>query len=326
MFTYTKEKLSKLRHFMVSTLLMTAVAAQAQEKATPTSPVSDSEDAKSKSTLTVGFGNVAALTLTEKKTEFYDDLTPFFSASTENDKGYFAGAKGTELIIMGADGKITPITATFMLELGKKLGPDEAIVFKAGRECTEGGHVFDHALSYYADASDMGFLGNSSERIVFGYQKGDNFIELGAMGTTGEGFYVIPNPKEASFWTKGQLSLLKQSGVKLWMDGAFRLGNGHKQVLGSANLETPSGGIKVFGNYDFSQNDANLAVRAYKNIRNNWSAVIEAVLHDNKDVFIRAGAGHKGFQVSLEYAKPKQGPQGVNLTTSFYLSQSKKIK
>lgn len=329
MFTKLSKKMIHLRSFIVSTLLMTAVAATAQEKMNPaTNSESKTDDAKLKTELSVGFDNVAALTLTEKKVEYYNDLIPFFSASVEGKNGLSVNLSGTQLLVLGNEGKINPVTAKFLLEVCQKIGSDGALVFRAGREPTEGGHIMGNALKYYADGCDFSYFGNAgSERIAFGYQKGDNYIELGIMGSAGEGFYVIPNPKAAEFWTKGKLTLLKESGIKLWMDGAFRGGHGKQKAFGSVNLDSDNGfGVAAFGNYDFSQNDANLAIRAYKKIKKDFKAVFETMLRDNHDVFVRAGGDYKGFQISLEYSNPKDGPQGVSMTTAYCLTQSKKIK
>ena len=249
-----------VRNFITSTLLMAALAAEAQEKTVPQA----NEDNDPKTTITVGANNIAALTIEKETTCFYNNLTPQFSARAKDDKGNYAEISGLEMLILN-NSKFTPITAKFMAELGHKLGNGATIVFKAGRAPTEGDKVFDNALSYYADAFDAGVFGNAAERIVFGYTKDDNFVELGIIGTNGEGIYVIPNPKHADFWAKSGISLLQKSGVKLSMTGATRLGSEAKELIASLRLQTNSGfGALAMVNHDFKNHQTNLNLRAWQ--------------------------------------------------------------
>ena len=68
----------------------------------------------------------------------------------------------------------------------------------------------DGAFTPYGYAYDIGRFGNCNDRIAFGYEKDGQFVELGMIGSAGDGFYVIPNPKHADFWAKCGLTLLEK--------------------------------------------------------------------------------------------------------------------
>ncbi len=316
----------KTKHFdvcklILKTLLLTATtAAYAQGQKIPQT---NSEVHKDQLTLTLGAENISALTLQEEKTVFYNDLRPNVTARAQNSNGDYAQLKAMEVLIL-EDKNFTPITSKFMLELGHLIGNGGTVVFKAGREKTEGAALFDHALEYYADSRDAYQMANSAERMVFGYQKGTSFIELGIIGKNGEGFYVIPNPKKADFWAKSGLTLLNKSGTKLDMSGAMRYGRKHKQLLNSIGISTNSGyGARLLGNYDFGEHKGNLGLRAWKDFKNGWRTITETVFNQNRDIYIRSGATKSGLQFSVEYGNPNQKPDYVNLTVAASLARSR---
>ena len=107
------------------------------------------------------------------------------------------------------------LTIKFMTELGKQLGNGGVITFKAGRKGTKRGAGFSNLSGYYADTCDIKHFSNTINRIIFGYEKSGQFVELGAIGNKDDSFYVIPNPLKADFWAKCGLNLLQKSGIKL---------------------------------------------------------------------------------------------------------------
>ncbi len=311
-------QLFNVRNFVINTLLLTATAAVAQEQQT-TQPNSD--DNPDRMTLTLDAANVAGLTVEEGKTTFYNDFAPSFSAKAENSRGDYAQLSGQEGIIYNNEA-FTSLTIKFMAELGKQLGNGAVITFKAGRTATEAGAVFDNPLSYYADAYDIGRFGNASDRIVFGYEKGGQFVELGMIGSVGDGFYVIPNPKKADFWAKCGLTLLEKSGVKLDMTAAVRAGSEHRQLLSSIGIRSKAYGAKIFGHYDARQHCGNLGARAWYDLRRGWKTVAESVITQDRDLSVRAGIGSGGMQFSVECSKPHGQNPSVNLTVATNLARS----
>jgi len=305
---------------ILKTLLLTATtAAFAQEQQVPQI---NSDARQDKLTLTIGAENIAALTLKQNKTVFYDDLRPNITARAESSNGDYAQLKAMEVLIL-EDKNFTPITSKFMLELGRLTGNGGVIIVKAGREKTEGGALFDHALEYYADSRDAYQLANSAERLVFGYQKNNKFIELGIIGKNGDGFFVIPNPKHADFWAKSGLTLLEKSSVKLNMSGAVRFGSKHKQLLSSIGISERSGfGAGFLGNYDFADKKGNIGLRAWKDFKNGWQIIAETVFNQNRDLYIRSGIGKSGMQFSMEYGKPKGQQTYINMTVAASLARS----
>lgn len=306
------------RNFIFSTLLLTATAAAAQEQQAAQPKTDDADD---RMTLTIAAQDIAALEVRQDKTVFYNDLAPSFTARAQNKRGDYAQLSGMEGIIYN-DNVLTPITIKFMMELGKQLGNGAVITFKAGREATEGAHVFDNQLYYYADAFDVGTLGNGTERIVFGYEKDQQFVELGIIGSNGEGFYVIPNPKQADFWAKSGITLLQNSGVKLDMTAAVRMGSEHRQLLASLGLRSRAYGAKIYGHYDVKQHHGNLGIRAWHDLRRGWKSITETVINQHKDLSVRTGVGKNGMQFAVELSKPRHQSANVNLTVSTNLARS----
>ncbi len=305
---------------ILKTLLLTATtAAFAQEQKVPQTY---SDVRPDKLTLTLGAENIAALTLKQDKTVFYNDLRPNLTARVQNTHGDYAQLKAMEVLIL-EDKNFTPITSKFMLELGRLTGNGGVITFKAGREKTEGAALFDHALEYYADSRDAYQMANSAERLVFGYQKGNRFIELGIIGKNGDGFFVIPNPKHADFWAKSGLTLLEKSSVKLNMSGAVRFGSKHKQLLSSIGISERSGfGAGFLGNYDFAEKKGNIGLRAWKDFKNGWQIIAETIFNQNRDLYIRSGIGKSGMQFSVEYGKPKGQSSYANITVATRFAHS----
>lgn len=310
-----------VRNFVINTLLLTAVAAvQAQEQKAAQATSDEGE----KLTLTVTAADIAALTVEDGKTTFYNDFAPSFAATAKNKHGDYARLSGQEGIIYN-NNTFTSITIKFMAELGKQLGNGAVITFKAGREGTEGGAVFDTPLSYYADAFDIGRFGNCNDRIAFGYEKDGQFVELGIIGNQDDSFYVIPNPKKADFWAKCGLTLLEKSGVKLDMTGAVRAGSESRQLLASLGVRSRAYGGRIFGHYDTKQHCGNLGVRAWHDLRRGWKMIAESVITQNKDLSVRGGIGTGGMQFSAEFSKPHGQSSYVNLTVATNLARSHTI-
>ena len=311
-------KYFNVRNFIFNTLLLSATAAVAQEQQALQSPTDDDCE---RLTLKLNTANVAALTVEQGKTTFYNDFAPSFSARADGTRGNYALLSGQEGIIYNND-SFNAITIKIMIELGKQLGNDAVITFKAGREGTEAGAVFDNQLSYYADAADIGRFGNCKDRIVFGYEKNGQFVELGIIGEQGVGFYVIPTPKHSDFWAKCGLTLLENSGVKLDMSGAIRAGNEHRQLLSSIGIHNRAYGAKIFGHYDVKQNYGNLGIRAWHDLRRSWRMITETVVTQNKDLSIRSGVVNGGMQFSVEFSKPREQKPAVNFTVTSTLARS----
>lgn len=314
-------KYFNVRNFIFNTLLLAATAAVAQEQqATPTNSDTDSE----RLSLKINALNVSGLTVEDGRTTFYNDFAPSFLARAEGKNGAYAQLSGQEGVIY-SNNTFSSITIKFMAELGKQLGNGAVITFKAGREGTEAGAVFDSPLSYYADAYDIGRFGNCKDRIVFGYEKGGQYVELGIIGDQGDGFYVIPNPKHADFWAKCGLTLLKNSGVKLDMSGATRIGNEHRQLLSSIGIRSRAYGGRIFGHYDFRQNQGNLGLRAWHDLRRSWKLITETVITQNKDIAVRSGVSNGEMQFSVEFSKPREQKPAVNFTVCTNLARSHTI-
>lgn len=310
-----------LRNFVFNTLLLTATAAAAQEQpAAQTNSDADNE----RITLKLDAADISGLTVEEGKTTFYNDFAPSFLARIENKKGDYAQLSGQEGIIYNNEA-FSSLTIKFMAELGKQLGNGAVITFKAGRAATEAGAVFDSPLSYYADAYDIGRFGNASNRVVFGYEKGGEFVELGIIGNSGDGFYVIPNLKKSDFWAKCGVTLLEKSGVKLDMTGAVRIGDEHRQLLGSIGIRSKAYGGKIFGHYDAKQHCGNLGARAWYDLNRGWKTIAESVITQDRDLSVRGGIGKGGVQFSVELSKPRGQNPSVNLTVATNLARSHTI-
>ncbi len=301
-------KQHKVRDFMLTGAFYLAAAATVSEVQAQTSvlPERDVNQEKNKTTLThnveVGFNNLSALVVDEKTTTFYNNFQPYLNASIEDNSGHRASVSALELVIY--DGKTTtPILTKFMVELDKKLKDGGELFLKIGRENTQGGDVFPNSIEYTASAKDIVPFGNGMERMVLGYQKNGNFVELGIIQDKGAGKYVlIPNLDEADFWGKGHLSLLAKSGAKLEMEGAVRLGKHQKLGILSATYTNGGFGAKALVERDFNNDDTKSLVRAYQNLKNGSKIIGEIVqAGKGKDVDLRLGLGKKGMQVFAQY-------------------------
>lgn len=270
---------------VLKTLLLTATtAAFAQEQNVPQHNFDVRSD---KLTLTLGAENISALTVEQDKTVFYNNLRPNKTARAENERDDYAQLKATEVLIL-EDKNFNVLTPRFMSELCRLIGKGGNIFFKAGGKKTEGAELFDYALEYYADTRNAYKTADNAERLVFGYQKGCQFFELGAIGKNGDGFLVIPNPKYADFWAQSGLTLLEKSGID-----AMR-----------------------FSNYDFAANKSHIGLRTWKDFNRGWSEIAKSVLNQDCNLYIRGDTDKSGVQFSVEYGKPKDQPSYVNLAVA----------
>lgn len=270
---------------VLKTLLLTATtAAFAQEQNVPQHNFDVRSD---KLTLTLGAENISALTVEQDKTVFYNNLRPNKTTRAENERDDYAQLKATEVLIL-EDKNFNVLTPRFMSELGRLIGKGGNIFFKAGGKKTEGAELFDYALEYYADTRNAYKTADNAERLVFGYQKGRHFFELGAIGKNGDGFLVIPNPKYADFWAQSGLTLLEKSGID-----AMR-----------------------FSNYDFAANKSHIGLRAWEDFNRGWSEIAKSVLNQDCNLYIRGDTDKSGVQFSVEYGKPKDQPSYVNLAVA----------
>lgn len=321
--------------FVTATLFMTAFAAQAQAQESSTSGASkekqstetsvNTTDTKDKSgvTTTIGGGLIAAITSEKDGTVFYADATPNASITLTDKNGYYGQLSGMQSLTLN-NKEYNTMTIKFMVELGKQIGDGGKIFFRAGREATESGHVYANPLSYAADAQNVGIFGNLTNRMVFGYEKDGKVYELGMIGSKDEGFYVIPNPKYASFWAKGGITLLEKSGVKLSTDGAVRIGNGHKDLLASIGIKSQSGfGAEVSGKYNFVERSGAISAHAWKDITKGWKLMANTVLTQQKDLHIHAGVKKDDVQFSVECSKPKGQSATIAATLCTNLARSK---
>lgn len=325
-----KEDLSR---FFTATLFLTAIAAEAQGQETKLPEVSEQtpkteipvtktdNDDKSGTTLTLGAGEVISLTSEKDQTQIFSDFTPNVEVKTTNKHGDYAKFSAMESMTLN-NKDYNALTIKFMVELGKQLGNGSQIIFKAGRESTEAGNVYDVAMHHYADAQNIGTFGNLSNVMAVGYSKNGIYTELGIIGSTDEGLYVIPNPKQASFWAKGGLTLLQKSGVELYMNGATRLGGGHKDLLASIGIKTDNGfRARAIGKYDFVERSGALCADAVKDVKKGLKIMAGTVLKDKGNEFrLHCGVDVNNVQFSVQYVKEKDQKGTVNLTAATKLN------
>lgn len=320
-----KELLSK---FFTASLFLTAVAAetQAQEAKSPeistqTPKTEIPAEGKFGTKITYGAGEIISLTAVKDKTALHSDFTPNIEAVVTNKHGDYVKFSAMESMVL--DNKdYSALTIKFMVELGKQLGNGSQIIFKAGRESTESANVYDVAMHHYADAQNIGTFGNLSNVMAVGYTKNGIYTELGIIGSTDEDLYVIPNPKQASFWAKGGLTLLQKSGVELYMNGATRLGHGHKDLLASIGVKTDNGfKARAIGKYDFVERSGALCADAVKDLKNGLKIMAGTVLKDKGNEFrLHCGVDVNNVQFSVQYVKEKEQKAAVNMTVATKLN------
>lgn len=318
-----------MSRFFTAALFLTAVAAKAQaqetkspelDKQTPsTETVAETPtiDDKSGVTLNLGAGEIISLTATESGTELYSDATPNVEATISNKRGDFAKFSAMESLTLN-NKEYNALTIKFMVELGKQLGDGSTIIFKAGRESTEAGGVYDVAMHHYADAQNIATFGNLADVLAIRYkQEGIGYGEIGLIGSPGDGDYVIPNTRNGSLWLKGGLTAFDNCTA----DIAARLGNGHKDLLASIGIKSNAGlKARIMGKYDFVERSGALCADAIQDLHRGWKLMAGTSFKQGQEIRLHCGVDKDNVQFSVECVKEKEQKAKVNLTVATKLN------
>ncbi|MBQ7660261.1 MAG: hypothetical protein IJS26_05980 [Alphaproteobacteria bacterium] len=322
---------AKVKEFILTTATLMAVCTGVQAQTKEKEQKDDREGFKTE--VNVGFSNISALEVQKNKAVFYNDLMPTLNAGIEKD-GFYGNITAAELLVMN-NGEWSAMNNKCLLEIGKHFGNDTKLFLKAGREPTEVGSVFFNGvenMKYDTNAKSIPFFGNLNERVVLGVQKNGTMIELGMVGSYGNGIFIIPNPKQADFWAKVTQSF-KNNGWTVTLTAATELGHTNK-VLGSVTATNGQIGITGGGNYDFNDKGFNAFIRgAYTSINTGLTYVAQG-LKKGETYSAQLGVGKNGVQgfVAVENITPSQNKAPeftstptVNFGVSYSFGGSRKL-
>ncbi len=274
---------------------------------------------------TVSFSNFSALNVQKDGCFFYNDFVPSVNASVEKNgfKGSFAAS---ELVILN-NGNWATINNKCLVELSKQLGDDKGeLLLILGKEATEVGAMFfggSPVPNMWLENTGVALFGNGAERLSLKYRKGDKLVELGLIGNNGEGFYVIPNPKEADLWAKVSGNIVKNDDFQLKLTAAGRVGNTDK-VMGNVTAKTKNLGVSLGGNYDINNNE----IAAFANIAYTTSRDVQMILNAcmaNENLGFVFSVGKNGVQAFSEINIPKNAPKTASLGVSYSFGKTKTL-
>ncbi len=294
-----------MRYFMGIAAFLSTIGAAAQEQLS----VQNDKEKDDKSEIKIRFDNLTALNVDENNVDIFNAVFPQASASIQDTKGNRARFDMISGIVYSNQSWAT-VLVQFMAEFDKKLQNGDELFLKMGRENAQNDDVFYNSLDYASNAKDCEPFAYGAERWVLGYRHGDNFFEAGIIQDNGTGKYCfIVNPKQADFWGKAHLSILKNCGVEVVLEGAFRSGPQHQHGISAVTINTPKGiKIKSLIEHDFRENDTKALARlVYPNIKKGYNLIGELARYGKgQGVDLRLGLGSKGMQVYADYDTHKK--------------------
>jgi len=253
---------------------------------------SDQKDTKTE--VKIGFNNLSVLELQKDKTTFYNDFMPTFKAGIKKNN-FYGNFTASELIMMN-NGDFSVLNNTCLVEIGKYFGPNTKLFLKAGRETTELGTAYLNGVKNmeYDTEKNVAIFGNLNERMVLGIQKNGTLIELGLVGTFGQGIFIIPNPQQADFWLKLKHSFEK-NGWKISLSTATEIGNISK-IFGNITVTNDHIGVTGGGNYNFNTDTFNAYIRgAYTSVTTGITYITQG-LKKGETYSFQIGISKNGIQ------------------------------
>jgi len=226
-----------------------------------------------------------------------------------------------------SNNSLSAINNKCILELSKQLGNKKGeLSLILGKATTETENMFfdgSPAPNMWLENTGVPLFGNGGERLALKYCNEDKFIELGLIGNTGEGFYVIPNPEKADLWAKISGNIIKNDDFQLKLTAAGRVGDVDK-VITNVTAKTKNIGVSLGMNYDISADKvssfANVAYTTSKDIQ----MILNACMADENLGFVFS-VGKKGVQAFSEIKIPKNTPKTVSLGVSYSFGRTKQL-
>ena len=225
------------------------------------------------------------------------------------------------------NGNWATINNKCLVELSKQLGYNKGeLLLILGKEATEVGAMFFEGIpapNMWLESSGLALFGNKAERLSLKYRKGDKFVELGLIGNVGEGFFVVPNPKEADLWAKISGNIINNDDFQLKLTAVARIGNTDKLTT-NITAKTKNVGVSLGGNYDINNNKmvsfANMAYTTSRDIQ----MILNACVTDENLGFVFS-VGKKGVQAFSEINIPKNAPKTASLGLSYSFGKTKNL-
>jgi len=177
----------------------------------------------------------------------YADLISSLNLKYETGRMEFS-LSNTDLLIMGADGKLTPLLA--VLEASVK-DTKSGLFLTFGQRNQEAGTALYNGMAIneqYNDDMGMVRYGQKLNEIALGLQKGDKLIKVGVVQRTGNDWIIIPNMKDKDalmFMAKLQADLIKSGNFKLNGSVFGVLGKDEKTLQGTLKAAMPKTAVSV---------------------------------------------------------------------------------
>ena len=276
----------------------------------------------------LGIDNFCAIGLNENGCYLYNDLAPYVGIGAEKN-GWYGNLDARWLFILNAYGKgynFTPVSSAFLLELGKEIsyknGNDSGkFSLILGRENIMGGDQLFNGVNINRMSIEeryMAIFGNGGDRIVLSYKDSKGIkAELGIICNKGDGWLVIPNPKEADLWARvGANVLANHKDMDLKVVVAGRMGQ-QDELHGNVSFKDNERefGIAAGVNYGFNKNEMAAYFALIKGFGDGSNFVLQSLY--NKGEVVLTGAYSKNnidvfAQVGLNTNKTKVSEPTVN--------------
>lgn len=292
-------------------------------------PISNDVDSvkDGKFDVNLGVGNFCAIGLNENGCYLYNDLAPTIGIEAEKN-GWYGNFNATELLILNVNGKgynFTPVSSAFLLELGKEIsyknGNDSGkFSLILGRENIMGCDQLFNGVDINRMSIEeryMATFGNGGDRMVLSYKDSKGIkAELGLICNKGDGWLVIPNPKEADLWARvGANVLANHKDMDLKVVVAGRMGQ-QDELHGNVSFQNHERefGIAAGVKHNFNENEMAAYIAFNKDFRNGSELILQSLY--NKDEVVLTGAlGKNGIQIFTDITVNTDKTPGNNRVT-----------
>lgn len=272
--------------------------------------------------------NFCAIGLNEDGCYLYNDLAPTVGINAEKN-GWYGNFNAKELLILNVNEEghnFIPVSSAFLLELGKEIsyknGNDSGkFSLILGRENIMGCDQLFNGVDINRMSVEeryMATFGSGGDRMVLSYKDSKGIkAELGLICNKGDGWLVIPNPKEADLWARvGANVLANHKDMDLKVVVADRMGQ-QDELHGNVSFKDHKHkfGIATGVKHNFNENEMAAYIAFNKDFRNGSELILQSLY--NKDEVVFTGAYSKDnlevfAQVGLNTNKTKVSEPTAN--------------
>ena len=308
-------------------------------------PISNDVDSvkDGKFDVNLGIDNFCAIGLNENGCYLYNDLAPYVGIGAEK-KGWYGKHNARWLFIHNVNEKgynFTPVSSVFLLELGKEIlyknGNDSGkFSLILGRENIMGCDQLFNGVDINRMSIEeryMATFGNGGDRIVLSYKDSKGIkAELGLICNKGDGWLVIPNPKEADLWARvGANVLANHKDMDLKVVVAGRMGQ-QDELHGNVSFQDHKHnfGIATGVKHNFNENEMAAYIAFNTGFCKGTNLAFHALFNNKGEVVITGALGKNGVQIFTDIAVNTDKTLGNDRVTgkvgvSYQFGYNKKI-